>query len=498
EVHWTHEDDEHDQLLSALNLAKEYYHYLLTDHEVGQVARDYLKERGITKESITLFQLGYSLPNWDGLVKYLHHKKKYPLELLVKAGLVLQSKGRYYDRFRGRLMFPLRNHRGQVVGFSGRVLEKEVKEAKYINSPETALYHKSKMLFGLSELFQEIRKKREVIVVEGEFDVISSAQAHVNWTVAVKGSALTTDQVKLLERVADRVLLCLDTDAAGVEATKRAIQVLKDSRLELRVLTLPEGKDPDELARKDPSAWREVSKTSRSSYAFLLDMALKMHDPATPEGKRHIMKELGPVIVGIEHAVERDFYIKKLAESLEVREAAIREDLNKIQQKVLRIADKNPAPPTEENDQHKESRQENLERYLLFLWLHDPELFGQRTPQLAEFSWQTPGIRQLIEALRASSLDQLQVVAKSLPDDLQSLLFDIYSEPEYVALAETIDFEAEWNHTWKELQSFQAKQRITAITEELDRLDGKPELTPAEEQRQQELLKEIVLLKRKG
>lgn len=499
EFHRTQADDEHDQLLAVLNLAKEYYHYLLTEHEVGQVARDYLKSRGITKESITLFQLGYSMPSWDGLVKYLHHKKKYPLELLEKAGLVVQSKGRYYDRFRGRLMFPLRNHRGQVVGVSGRVLEADVKEAKYINSPETALYHKSKMLFGLSELFQEIRKKREVIVVEGEFDVISSAQAHVNWVVAVKGSALTTDQVKLLERVADRVLLCLDTDSAGVEATKRAIQVLKDSRLELRILTVPEGKDPDELARKDPKAWREASKTSVSSYAFLIDMALKTHDPQTPEGKREIIKEVGAIVSGIEHAVERDFYIKKLAQSLEVKETVIREDLTRMSSKRLTLRDKDDKKTTntEIGSRNIISKREKLERYLLFLWLHDPILFEQKKSEVAGLTWQTTGLNQLIALLLPISLDQLQAVAKTLPEDQQQLLFDIYLDPEYLALLESIEIAVEWLRPWQELHSTTVKDQVTKITQELDQLDSKAELTIEEEQRQQELLKEIVKLKSK-
>ncbi|HPR14166.1 MAG TPA: DNA primase, partial [Candidatus Woesebacteria bacterium] len=204
----TSEDEEREQLLGILNLAKEYYHYLLTQHEAGKPALAYLKERGTNSQSIKLFNLGYSLSSWDGLIKYLHQKKKYPLELIAKTGLIIKGKGdRYYDRFRGRVMFPLKNHRGQVVGFSGRLLTAQAKEAKYINSPETSLYHKSKLLYGYSELFREIRKANKVVVVEGEFDVISSAQAHVNNVVAIKGSALTADQVDLLARVSDSVIL---------------------------------------------------------------------------------------------------------------------------------------------------------------------------------------------------------------------------------------------------------------------------------------------------
>ena len=211
----TEEDQQREQLLSCLDLAKEYYHYLLTQHQVGQPARDYLKNRGVTAQSIKLFSLGYALPKWDGLIQYLHHKKKYPLEILSKAGLIASHRtGRFYDRFRGRLIFPLRNHRGQVVGFSGRLLDAQAKEAKYINSPETLLYHKSKMLYGFSELHRQLVTAGDAVVVEGEFDEISSTQAEVNNVVAIKGSAFTPDHAQLLKRLVSGVILALDADAA--------------------------------------------------------------------------------------------------------------------------------------------------------------------------------------------------------------------------------------------------------------------------------------------
>ena len=141
------DDEEREKLLEIMSFAKEYYYYLLTKHEVGQIGRDYLKNRDITNESIKIFQLGFATNAWDSLLKYLHQKKKFPLNLIEKTGLIIKGRsGGYYDRFRERLIFPLKNHRGQVVGFSGRLLSQSPKEAKYINSPETLLYHKSKML----------------------------------------------------------------------------------------------------------------------------------------------------------------------------------------------------------------------------------------------------------------------------------------------------------------------------------------------------------------
>ena len=174
-----------DEILEVLSLARQYYNYLLTEHKSGDVARKYLKNRKVTSESIKLFQMGYALEQWDGLIKFLHNQKKYSLSILEQAGLVIKGRNhRYYDRFRGRIIFPLKDHRGRVVGFSGRKIDGDEKDAKYINSPETILYHKSKMLFGFSELYQEIRKAEFIVVVEGEFDVVSSTQAHMNAIVA--------------------------------------------------------------------------------------------------------------------------------------------------------------------------------------------------------------------------------------------------------------------------------------------------------------------------
>jgi DNA primase len=234
---FTKEDDQRKRLLTILDLAKEYYHFLLTQHDAGAPAREYLKDRGTNAESIKIFQLGYSLDSWDGLIKYLHGKKGFTLEELEAAGLIIRKgPGRFYDRFRGRIMFPLTDVRGRVVGFSGRVLKADEKEAKYINTPETQLYHKSQLLFGFSQLYQEIRKANEVVIVEGEFDVISSAQVHVNNVVGVKGSALTEEQVRLLSRTVAKIILSFDRDSAGIKATKRAIEVARPFGVDLRVI----------------------------------------------------------------------------------------------------------------------------------------------------------------------------------------------------------------------------------------------------------------------
>ncbi len=495
------QDDERDQLLAVLDLAKEYYHYLLTKHDAGADARTYLKHRGVSSESIKIFQMGYALPGWDGLLKYLSKKKKYSPELLDKAGLVVKGRGgRYYDRFRGRIIFPLKNHRGQVVGFSGRVLDPDVKEAKYINSPETALYHKSKMLYGYSELLQEIRKKDRVLVVEGELDVISSAQAHVNNIVALKGSALTQEQLKLLNRVTQTVVLALDTDSAGVEATKRAVEVARPMGVDLRVLMLPSGKDPDELASSKPDQWRKAAAKTVSVYDFFITTALAEHDPASPEGRRNILKEVGPLIAGITHAVERDYYVTKLAEALKVREAVVREDIARIgsQRKIGAKSAKaqqasKPKPATQ-------SPREKLERHVLTLLLTSSSTeLSKRVEQATELTYVNDGFGSLFEQLKqrvaAHPTAGVAATVKQLADDQQQLVFDIMAEQDFTETEAPQDANAEWRASIKRLQQLIAKEKVVEITSKLHSLDQKDSLTEAEELQQQQLLREVVALR---
>lgn len=501
----TSEDEEREQLLGILNLAKEYYHYLLTKHEAGRPAFAYLKERGTNSQSIKLFNLGYSLTSWDGLIKYLHQKKKYPLELIAKTGLIIKGKGgRYYDRFRGRLMFPLKNHRGQVVGFSGRLLDARAKEAKYINSPETSLYHKSKLLYGYSELFREIRKANKVVVVEGEFDVISSAQAHVNNVVAVKGSALTSEQIDLLVRVADSVILAFDADEAGISAGKRAITLIKDKDIDLRVIdfqalhqlaTAKDLKDPDDIARQEPKLWRQAVDQAISIYSFLLNIALANYDATTPDGKRKIIDELAPVIDGIDHLVEKEFYLQKLSEKLNVKLDLIKEDITRVAEKKNKqtIVVKERAV-IDKHDQKSKSHQEIMEEYLLFLLFHlEKNSFKDEVNKIATLNWQTPGLSNIIEILSKELKNfDLEKFSKQLAEDLKASLMDILLNPEFAKNIKNTTPKKEWKRVLEQVKKNIVHSEIEAINQEINELDKKNQRTADEEQRLDQLLEQIV------
>jgi len=496
------DDEEREKMVEVMSFAKEYYHFLLTKHEVGQVGRDYLQNRGVSSESIKIFQLGFATNAWDSLLKYLHQKKKYPLDLIEKTGLIIRGRnGSYYDRFRERLIFPLKNHRGQVVGFSGRLLSQSPKEAKYINSPETLLYHKSKMLYGYSELFREIKKKEQVIVVEGEFDMISSTQAHVNNVVAIKGSALTADQVTLLARITKTIILSLDADDAGVKATERAIEIVKTKGIDLRVIDLKHleslseedrVKDPDELAREKPKVWRQAVESAISVYEFLFNHAIDLYDPKTADGKRKIINRLAPILETIDHAVEKEFYLQKLSTALNVKESLLKEDIEKFGKKKS-LTNQSDSDPAETVNVVK-SYQERNEEYLLFLLFNfSADLVKEKAESLSEFDFKSSGFKKIIEQLLAyKTTFDLQKFAANLAEDLKKVLMDVLLNPEHEKNLQENDVEKEWQAILSTVKKESLRREIMLVNDEISKLDSSLKRTDEEEKKLDELLTLIV------
>ncbi|GIW61202.1 MAG: hypothetical protein KatS3mg089_0054 [Patescibacteria group bacterium] len=242
-----------ERLYSLNSLAAEYYHYLLTKHAVGEKARLYLKERGLNEKIIETFQLGFAPSIGNGLSRYLLEKKKYEKEELIDAGLAFNRGRDVVDFFRGRIMFPLIDHRDNVVGFSGRILDNTKSTSKYINTRETLVYHKGEHFYGLNVTKEFIRKTGQAILVEGEFDVISSFQEGITNVVAVKGTALTQQQINLIGRYAQKISICFDKDAAGQEAIRRSLPLIESKGLRVTVVVIQDGKDPDEAVRKNPA-----------------------------------------------------------------------------------------------------------------------------------------------------------------------------------------------------------------------------------------------------
>lgn len=352
-----------DKLYEINHLASEYYHFILTRHLMGDKARIYLRNRGVREGIIDTFMLGYAPASWDNLKNFLQ-KKGYNEADILEAGLLVKSdRGVYYDRFRGRLIFTIKDARGQIIAFSGRKLPPENnKEAKYINSPETPIYIKGNTLYGLDIVKEQIKKANEAILVEGEFDMLSSFQTGVSNVAAIKGTALTEGQILLLKRYTENLVLALDSDIAGNEAAMRGIEMADSSGLNVKLVKVENGKDPDELIRKAPHLWKEAVKKPIGVYDFILQKAFLKYDKNDVWGKKKIGMETLPFLKKISNPIVKSYYIRHLAEQLEVTEDSIEESMAKVENK-KKLNVENPYIIK------SYKREEILEEYILALLL---------------------------------------------------------------------------------------------------------------------------------
>jgi len=317
-------------LLHAVNdLARQYFIHNLTETKQGAAALAYLRRRGVTEKSIATFQLGWSLPIWDGLLQAAR-EKGHPPELLVQAGLALVSqrgKG-YYDRFRGRLMFPIFDVTGRVIGFGGRVLDDST--PKYLNSPETPLFEKGKNLYALQLARAEIRRKNQAIIVEGYMDVIAAHQNGAENTVASLGTALTADQGRLLHRYGQDIVIAYDADTAGAKATVRGMELLTEIGCRVRVAELPAGDDPDTFIRRNgKDAFSRFVDRALSLTDYRLKLLFTGNNHSSIEGRANIIKQAAPIISALASSSEQEMYIRALAKRLSVTEEALRADIRR-------------------------------------------------------------------------------------------------------------------------------------------------------------------------
>ncbi len=304
-------------------LAAEFFGYVLQKSRFGKKGQEYLNKRLITSATTKKFQLGYAPNSWDSLMHFLKSKKYTEEEILENGLLVRGERGSCYDRFRGRLVFPLKDARGQIVGFSGRALDDVDAGAKYINTPETPIYHKRETLFGLDIAKETIKKEKNVFIVEGEFDMISPYQAGFSNFVAIKGSALTAEQLMILKRYTSQLTLALDTDAAGIEAIRRGIEEAEKLDFEIEVANFNFAKDPDEAVRSDIGKFTQAIKKPQPVYDFLIEKVQKEFSLEDPFNKKKIGDEMIPFIERIQNPIVQSHYIKKLASVLDVNESSI-------------------------------------------------------------------------------------------------------------------------------------------------------------------------------
>jgi DNA primase len=462
-----------EKLYEINALASDYYQYILTKHALGEKAMRYLKNRGISDKSIVTFGIGYSPNSWDALTTFLH-KKGFDDKTIETAGLAIRGNRGLYDRFRGRVMFTLKDHRGKVVAFSGRVLDPEAKEAKYINTSETPVYIKGNMLFGLDVTKDAIVKSGEAVVMEGEVDLISSFQNGVGNVVAIKGSALTEAHISLLKRYTERIVFCLDSDLAGDAASRRGIELADQAGMDMRVVTLPSGKDPDEAARTDPVAFKKAITSATPIYDYFIASAIRRYDLATAFGKKKAADELLPVLSRITNPIVQGHYIKKVAHALDVTEETVGDGVRKVKQPLDL-----PRPAAPDPDKQDRTSREKSELYLLSLILA-----GNPAKLIADMdtvgvSVRDGGIARIVETLKSAPAGEngqpdVAAAAKTLAPELVPLFDEAYLADLSQLTEDREAFEREWSILITELARADIRERIRTLTKELE-LPDRPE-----------------------
>ena len=322
--------DRKTALFEINDLAMRVYHKIFQDHEKAEPARKYMEKRGISDETISEFKIGYAPDSWDFLIRFLK-KHKYSEEEMLQAGLVVRGeKGKYYDRFRGRIMFPIFNIMGQTIAFTSRVLVDNAKEAKYLNSSDSPIYTKGDVLYGLDKARMSIKEKDMAVVVEGNMDVIACHQAGFRNVVASSGTALTEQQLKILTRYGGETAFCFDTDTAGETAMKRAIILAVKNDMTTKIVAIPPPfKDPDEAIKSSPKNWERAIQNAKPSVPYWIDLLIRKNPELEITDKKKIAKEVLSVIKMTYSPIEKEAYIKYLAEKLSISEKSLLDALDK-------------------------------------------------------------------------------------------------------------------------------------------------------------------------
>jgi DNA primase len=430
---------ERERLGQAVALAVKYYQASLVKN---QLALAYVKKRGMTKQTLKDFQVGYAPDDWNALSNFLV-KKNFNAAELKRSGLVGQKSGRdsIYDLLRGRLIFTICDASGAPVGFTGRVLD--AGEPKYLNTPATPLYDKSRVIFGLHLARTAIREADEVVIVEGQMDVVSSHQAGVRQVVAVSGTALTLDQLKSLSRLTKNIKICFDADAAGLRATERAIELSQNLGIVLSMIELSSGTDPDDLARQDVEAWRTAISNAKPAVDYLFDQLASVYDIASASGKRQYTDRLAGNLRRLGDPVEQDHYVKLLSQRLGINEEAVRA---KIAQNDRAQTDRparssrpasRPEPANQQSAVKPELRSARrlLEEAVLAINLVYPEV-RLSLDDVTAANFDSLERQAILEAIRRAGEDDAAAIADGLPEQADYVkILTLRGEEEYSSFA---------------------------------------------------------------
>lgn len=389
-------EEQYERLRNLLEEAVQFYRYHLVQDPAGKPALDYLQKRGITRESIDTFGLGYAPASYEAALSHFN-AKGYSQEELAQAGLVNErDSGGFYDKFRNRIMFPIRDGVGKMTGFGARILDPN-DVPKFLNSPQTVLFDKGHLLYGLDQARKMIRSEDQVVIVEGYLDVIALHQGGFKNTVSPMGTALNEDQLRFLKKFTRRIVLALDADAAGEKATLRGLEMARqaldrseeiafdahgllrhEARLQadVRVTTLPAGMDPDEVVLRDPEEWKKILQEARPIVVHVMETLVKEKDVDDAKVKSAVAAQVLPLIEDVPSPIERDAYRQRLARLLKVDERSLLGN-QRVQERPRRRTTRMETrvqPPVETRQPGRDLHlSHNMEAHCLNLLLHQPE-----------------------------------------------------------------------------------------------------------------------------
>jgi DNA primase len=394
-------EESHLRLREALEIGVAFFRHHLRETPAGEPVLAYLRRRGLADTALESFEIGYAPQTWDACLRHLQDRG-YSEQELLDCGLVSEREtGGVFDRFRNRIMIPIRDARGRMAGFGARIVDPN-DVPKFLNSPQTPVFDKGRLLFGLDKARKSIRTADQAVIVEGYFDVIALHQAGRANVVSPMGTALSEDQLRLLKRFTRRIVLALDADAAGDQATLRGLNLAREAmdrqadpvfdarglvrhegRLdaELRIVTLPPGKDPDEVVAEDPEAWPALVDRAQSVVDYVLDVLTSGRDVTDPKFKSQVARQVLPLIEDVADPVEREAYRQKLARRLQVDERALQPGGGKPTARRRRAG---PEPPAEPVVQTPEASEARIERFCLGLLLRTPDIAYRVDRTLAE------------------------------------------------------------------------------------------------------------------
>jgi DNA primase len=453
------------QIKEAHKLAAKLYHNLLVTHKLGIQARSYLKNRKIDDKAIEEFYLGYA-PSADNSRLLINSliKKGYKKKDLVDYGLAIEKSGQIRDKFVDRLVFPIFDRRGNIIAFSGRIIEKNSKRPKYLNSPETILFQKRRNLFGYYQARQSLRKTGYMILVEGQTDVISSWQAGIKNIVAPLGTGLTDQQLDLIKKSTQEIILAFDTDRAGLMAIMRAAELALKKGMNVFAAKIKYGKDADECIKKDKNLWLETIEDRVPVVTFFLDIITEKYDPQTLDGKKTIIEKISPLMTIIRDPVIKEHHIKEISMITGINQDILQETFAGNITADNYIDQKHPQSIIGKRDL-------NIEIYLLTLIIQYSKQLKSKLKKINTETIQNENVKKAVEKAISQINNKKDVtigkIQKDLDEDSASILQDSAMRPLWTEEPSISDLNKEFDDAILKIKISHLKSQITQLRNKL-------------------------------